>query len=121
MRISDWSSDVCSSDLNALISAIEGDIDHRGNKRITQGPSPFGTVALGQAQARALPDLVAGRHTERTKMRKQRTQHMRLAGREQAQRRFVLAVIVRRNQRSEERRVGKACVSTCGSRWSPVP
>src|SRR3546814_11348729 len=83
MRISDWSSDVCSSDLN---------------KRITQGPSPFGTVALGQAQARALPDLVAGRHTERTKMRKQRTQHMRLAGREQAQRRFVLAVIVRRNQ-----------------------
>src|SRR3546814_7269569 len=31
-------------------------------------------------------------------MRKQRTQHMRLAGREQAQRRFVLAVIVRRNQ-----------------------
>src|SRR3546814_12526952 len=24
-----------------------------------------------------------------------------------------------RNGRSEERRVGKACVSTCGSRWSP--
>src|SRR3546814_4468269 len=65
---------------------------------ITQAPGSFGTVALGQAQARALPDLVAGRHTERTKMRKQRTQHMRLAGREQAQRRFVLAVIVRRNQ-----------------------
>src|SRR3546814_19045853 len=24
-------------------------------------------------------------------------------------------------QRSEERRVGKECVSTCRSRWSPVP
>src|SRR3546814_17542119 len=24
-------------------------------------------------------------------------------------------------QRSEERRVGKACVSTCRSRWSPYP
>src|SRR3546814_17873782 len=46
-------------------AAIEGDIDHRGNKRITQGPSQFGTVALGQAQARALPPLVAGRHTQR--------------------------------------------------------
>src|SRR3546814_12421420 len=26
---------------------------------------------------------------------------------------------VRRSDRSEERRVGKACVSTCRSRWSP--
>src|SRR3546814_9274769 len=25
------------------------------------------------------------------------------------------------SQRSEERRVGKACVSTCRSRWSPYP
>src|SRR3546814_12772120 len=28
---------------------------------------------------------------------------------------------VRRNSRSEERRVGKECVSTCRSRWSPYP
>src|SRR3546814_14003015 len=27
--------------------------------------------------------------------------------------------IMRRNRRSEERRVGKECVSTCRSRWSP--
>src|SRR3546814_14728413 len=25
------------------------------------------------------------------------------------------------DRRSEERRVGKECVSTCGSRWSPYP
>src|SRR3546814_13058162 len=30
-----------------------------------------------------------------------------------------LAVLHFRAQRSEERRVGKACVSTCRSRWSP--
>src|SRR3546814_14462623 len=29
------------------------------------------------------------------------------------------AVSVGRDQRSEERRVGKECVSTCRSRWSP--
>src|SRR3546814_20037509 len=28
---------------------------------------------------------------------------------------------VRGRRRSEERRVGKACVSTCRSRWSPYP
>src|SRR3546814_18570994 len=27
--------------------------------------------------------------------------------------------IIRRDHRSEERRVGKECVSTCRSRWSP--
>src|SRR3546814_8141164 len=29
--------------------------------------------------------------------------------------------IYNRGARSEERRVGKACVSTCRSRWSPYP
>src|SRR3546814_131889 len=31
----------------------------------------------------------------------------------------VIAELVAEMDRSEERRVGKACVSTCGSRWSP--
>src|SRR3546814_13444604 len=31
----------------------------------------------------------------------------------------VEAAALRRNDRSEERRVGKECVSTCRSRWSP--
>src|SRR3546814_8980008 len=64
MRISDWSSDVCSSDL-----------DH---PRL---------VARGAAQPRkpqSLPQSGAGA-----------------------------------DPRSEERRVGKECVSTCRSRWSP--
>src|SRR3546814_7935903 len=31
----------------------------------------------------------------------------------------IMRVIVSRDLRSEERRVGKECVSTCRSRWSP--
>src|SRR3546814_19309560 len=31
----------------------------------------------------------------------------------------VILIGVERNHRSEERRVGKECVSTCRSRWSP--
>src|SRR3546814_17263324 len=32
---------------------------------------------------------------------------------------FLLTTVWNRIYRSEARRVGKACVSTCGSRWSP--
>src|SRR3546814_12842829 len=34
---------------------------------------------------------------------------------------LVVSVLVARPLRSEERRVGKACVSTCTSRWSTGP
>src|SRR3546814_9919059 len=71
MRISDWSSDVCSSDL---------DIDHDIVVKIA-------TVVQGQIG-----------HV-----------HHRLG---------IVAVDMK-NRRSEERRVGKECVSTCRSRWSP--
>src|SRR3546814_11472384 len=71
MRISDWSSDVCSSDL-----------------------------ARGRRSAgRAAPI----RHWRR---RRPRSRTPPFAGAAAA-------------DRSEERRVGKECVSTCRSRWSP--
>src|SRR3546814_4865493 len=72
MRISDWSSDVCSSDL--LFHAADG----RRRRAVGRGHPP--ALAGGRRQ---------GLH-----------QHRR---------------------RSEERRVGKECVSTCRSRWSPYP
>src|SRR3546814_12388911 len=74
MRISDWSSDVCSSDLR---------------------PSVPGR-ALGKNRACDL-----GRHREVSGI-----------GSHQRYRPDLCA-------RSEERRVGKECVSTCRSRWSP--
>src|SRR3546814_1322184 len=67
MRISDWGSDVCSSDL---------------------------TVSVPNASAAAKPDA--------EQMAYKLKQGRLLCG-----------------LRSEERRVGKECVSTCRSRWSP--
>src|SRR3546814_1135746 len=66
MRISDWSSDVCSSDLGTFL------IVHQAMRH--SGPLFFVGLRFGTAA------LIA---------------------------------------RSEERRVGKECVSTCRSRWSP--
>src|SRR3546814_18111190 len=83
MRISDWSSDVCSSDLayysmrgfsvqptmvNGLPGLTNGSLDPAGIERIDVIKGPSGTLF---------------------------------------------------GSRSEERRVGKECVSTCRSRWLP--
>src|SRR3546814_1769282 len=68
MRISDWSSDVCSSDLTSPLSLNT----HPWNSHVKYFLLPHFTNALESA-----------------------------------------------NFRSEERRVGKECVSTCRSRWSP--
>src|SRR3546814_5710509 len=83
MRISDWSSDVCSSDLTLL------------------GKPGEQALGLGDGEFRFLSPVVP-----------QGVDQHRLG---------LVEVPIRRNQaaRSEERRVGKECVSTCRSRWSP--
>src|SRR3546814_5217437 len=72
MRISDWSSDVCSSDL-------------------------LGEVAR---------ELLAIR------LRSDQADHL-------LSQLCIAPFMLHRTIRSEERRVGKECVSTCRSRWSP--
>src|SRR3546814_1104000 len=72
MRISDWSSDVCSSDLRS-----------RHNEKIA------GNTTRTMTSAETTPPTIG------------------------AAMRFMTSA------RSEERRVGKECVSTCRSRWSP--
>src|SRR3546814_1700446 len=84
MRISDWSSDVCSSDL-----------DPGGDKQIEDG-------ADGKAADQA------DRHVA-----------LRVLGLFGRGRNRVEAHISEEDRRSEERRVGKECVSKCRSRWSP--
>src|SRR3546814_5764959 len=98
MRISDWISDVCSSDLAQLLTDAIPDRQHLdmgeigGHARRRVGPG------IERLKAAAREERKAGgererRHTE---------------PREQS-----------RSSRSEERRVGKECVRTCRSRWSP--
>src|SRR3546814_1071910 len=77
MRISDWSSDVCSSDLQ--------------NRSF--GPT-------GPIRFEWIDDGEAARHEA----------VLHVFGQEHCAAGF---------RRSEERRVGKECVSTCRSRWSP--
>src|SRR3546814_8664812 len=98
MRISDWSSDVCSSDLSAsslylkrawYVAALSSEVDATQlfHRRIL-GMSVL-IFRNAQGEAVALQD---------------RCPH-----------RFAPLSM----GRSEERRVGKECVSTCRSRWSP--
>src|SRR3546814_10890913 len=80
MRISDWSSDVCSSDLRVIMfgdgGLVGGDDLRAGTQRRAE---QFGRIIRAAEQ---FDDEIG---------------------------------------RSEERRVGKECVSTCRSRWSPYP
>src|SRR3546814_15338724 len=99
MRISDWSSDVCSSDLSGGDQFV--DIGGRGAARQTL---LLAVLLVGSEDAATgIGDLVGALlgqlHVERAAI---------------ASRGGVL-------QRSEERRVGTECVSTCRSRWSPYP
>src|SRR3546814_4317451 len=86
MRISDWSSDVCSSDL------VGDHPDHRVDE------------VLARCTDRILDEeaLVAEVH----------------CGQQRGEHAHVRRDAGEHECRSEERRVGKECVSTCRSRWS---
>src|SRR3546814_11422406 len=146
MRISDWSSDVCSSDLRRLVRGI-GDALERifhvlgGQLAMAPGPQDSGLqleldvqivdlldpgdegrrapaqllarlVYRERAQASILQvDLDAADHPAGI-------QHLQVLPRAQLQHAAVLRPASLR-QRSEERRVGKECVGTWSSGWSP--
>src|SRR3546814_12409906 len=105
MRISDWSSDVCSSDLALRLhsgvlqqsSALGTRKDFEGrDRRSIERP-----VNLPRQSAQAWIGRVDG------------PQHVaaRIA--------ILLDLPQKAATRSEERRVGKECVRTCRYRWSP--
>src|SRR3546814_14754562 len=117
LRISDWSSDVCSSDLDHVARAG----NHRGEELVD---------ALPESAVQPLP---AEKGEQRT-LRQQDEDHedhrpvRRKAGRhaldhqapdQQHHRQQEMQARLDRRSRSEERREGKECVSTCRSRWSP--
>src|SRR3546814_15094143 len=97
MRISDWSSDVCSSDLE------------RGDRLEAEGAG----TALDRVRGAedTVDGLVVG--LRRIEVQQGRFHHV------EAFEAFTEERAVNAAERSEERRVGKACVSTCRSRWSP--
>src|SRR3546814_19923418 len=127
MRISDWSSDVCSSDLTCdrcgacaaqcpeqCISFSEDGIEIEsgrctGCQLCRDGCTSRSIVVTAEVGARQVKSLafvrkqcdVCKRDYDAFKNSK------------------ADAILSRCPARSEERRVGKECVSTCRSRWSP--
>src|SRR3546814_15367737 len=97
MRISDWSSDVCSSDLQRL-AAFKA--SGRKQNLASMVEIMADTAYTDLRGFDVLPEIL--------KIMKMGT----LTDDQQA-------VVDLMQQRSEERRVGKECVSTCRSRWSP--
>src|SRR3546814_12910821 len=99
MRISDWSSDVCSSDLSYLYpAAILGGTGYAPDA--TAMYLNGGNLALTPERAKTWSASIAFHPEALPRL------EMELTG-------FDI------DYRSEERRVGKECVSTCRSRWSP--
>src|SRR3546814_12349632 len=104
MRISDWSSDVCSSDLKEEEEQV--DVQNENLDIIQDRMSAdelveycFMKAIKYQIKDKELPILASTFYS-----------NFMLPGRPSGE---VLDI------RSEERRVGKECVGTCSSRWSP--
>src|SRR3546814_20919951 len=97
MRISDWSSDVCSSDLNTAVET--------GEWVANQAVQLFG--GLGYMQESEV---------------ERQYRDMRILGIGGGTTEITNGLAAKRlgyQSRSEERRGGTECVSTCRSRWSP--
>src|SRR3546814_14065098 len=112
MRISDWSSDVCSSDLKPPKPLPLK--SKRSQMTLTSiGRSPFLLIAIIRE---CLADTMRGiawliKLTQLPKLEMQDEAPLGFWRCTHATEKF--------SPRSEERRVGKECVSTCRSRWSP--
>src|SRR3546814_11146553 len=103
MRISDWSSDVCSSDLLAhaagdQLGDLRSEIDNKNALRHRRLETPL-------RELNGLRRLDGWRQLGLAALK--------------AAILFFSSVYSGQPKRSEERRVGKECVSTCRSRWSP--
>src|SRR3546814_17024271 len=99
MRISDWSSDVCSSDLRLA------------KRRRFSGALRSSSLAA-TACAATTPLEMTDDYIMNIIYSKALRKYAFLLG-------SILTSPRRHAIRSEERRVGKECVSTCRSRWSP--
>src|SRR3546814_14917079 len=114
MRISDWSSDVCSSDLSRVPLTRDFPPDFSATLK---GDAPAFVVEMTTSpQCAPCADLWAKLQI----LRRQYGVNVAVLSREEAivrSGRLGLPWVGHPVARSEERRVGKECVSTCRSRW----
>src|SRR3546814_18905583 len=106
MRISDWSADVCSSDLwRGWVSPEVGSVDS--------------CLAVSESWARRWPRREGETRDFCTAMGLLQNGFVARAGQLVPPGGWKGVAGTSASVRSEERRVGKECVSTCRSRWSP--
>src|SRR3546814_20537846 len=120
MRISDWSSDVCSSDLLIRPTLYEAwhdilAVEPREGRIAATIVGPVCETGDTFAEDRPISpvdagDLIAFMTAGAYGATMAYTYNSRP---------LVPEVVVSKEKISEERRVGKGCVSTCRSRWSP--
>src|SRR3546814_16898156 len=112
MRISDWSSDVCSSDL------VRCSVESTGGSVFNVNTIKAGELDLGVVQSDVGYNAYngAGQFKDAGEFKKLRSvfsihpEPFTVVARKESN-------IKSFDDRSEERRVGKECVSTCRSRW----
>src|SRR3546814_19341324 len=109
MRISDWSSDVCSSDLHR---EWQGHLRGLNVLRVPVGQTPLND--LRDADICAF-DIIAGEPMLAAQLEHGLDRGMNPRGGGIALNQAVAAV------RSDERSFGNGCVRTCRARWSPCP
>src|SRR3546814_12358837 len=113
MRISDWSSDVCSSDLNALdtVDAVKAEVQTiaKGFPADVKVAFPYDTTPFVRLSVEQVVHTLIEAIVLVFLVMFLFLQNWRAT--------IIPTIAVR----SEERRVGKECVRTCISGWSPYP
>src|SRR3546814_19751867 len=99
MRISDWSSDVCSSDLE--LKCLAGAVYFESKGETLAGQLAVARVVINRSQSGDFLDSICGVVYQPSQFS------------------FIRDGRMPSIKRSEERRVGTECVSTCRSRWWP--
>src|SRR3546814_20145214 len=122
MRISDWSSDVCSSDLFQLLGRLRvGETVEeilKADLAVEEEAIPLLKDAIAHCESvrdyvsrDLFADILESEEHHVDELEKQFEMIERMG--------IENYIQLQSKPRSEERRVGKECVSTCSSRWSP--
>src|SRR3546814_14087487 len=134
MRISDWSSDVCSSDLpifrhvaHKCVTTLHGRHDLPDYWPVFRNFPEMSLVSISDAQRTPMPDanFVATIHHGLPEtlipFSPEGGDYLAFIGRISPEKRpdRAIELATRAGVRSEWRRVGKGCVSTCSARWAP--
>src|SRR3546814_5883595 len=121
MRISDWSSDVCSSDLTIEDDAVRRDFTANALYYAIEDFSVRDYTGGFEDVQNRLMRLIGDPETRYREDPVRMLRAVRLAAKLDFEIEAATAapIPVLASLRSEERRVGKECVSTCRSRWSP--